>query len=327
MTVCSRSVTSGPVVAGTSSGSSDAGLLEAFLEMLAAERGASANTLAAYRRDLDDFCAETGRLAAASTGEIRAYLSGLAGRGFAASSQARRLSALRQFFRFLVADGLREDDPTATADRPKARRNLPKIMTAADVDCLLDAAREEAEAPGLTPTRRLAALRLLALLELLYATGLRVSELVSLPASAGKGGRPFIAVRGKGGRERLVPLNSASHAALDGYRAARSALKRAEGKWLFPADSAQGHLTRQAFARDFKLTARRAGLDAAKLSPHVLRHAFATHLLSGGADLRAVQTLLGHADISTTQIYTHVLDERLRQLVNDHHPLAEPQGA
>lgn len=306
----------------------DAGLLEAFLEMLSGERGASANTLAAYRRDLDDFRAETGQLAEANATELRAYLAGLAARGFAATSQARRLSALRQFFRFLRDEGLRDDDPTATAERPKPRRSLPNVLSVADVDALLRAAREEAEAPGLTPPRRVAALRMLALIELLYATGLRVSELVGLPATAGRGGRPFIAVTGKGGRERLVPLNPAAHTALDAYRAARASAGhgeagRGEGKWLFPADSASGHLTRQAFARDLKRIAAYAGLDTAKLSPHVLRHAFATHLLSGGADLRAVQTLLGHADISTTQIYTHVLDERLKALVNEHHPLAE----
>lgn len=301
----------------------DGALAEAFLEMLAAERGASLNTLVAYRRDLEDFRAVSGRLAEASTTEVQRYLSGLAGRGFAATSQARRLSALRQFFRFLVAESIRSDDPTGTAEPPKPRRGLPKILSVADVDRLLGTARDEASAAALTPIRRLAASRLLALLELLYATGLRVSELVSLPASAGRGARPFIGVRGKGGRERLVPLNGAAHLALGEYRAARAALGRADSKWLFPADSAEGHLTRQAFARDLKAITARAGLDASKLSPHVLRHAFATHLLSGGADLRVVQMLLGHADISTTQIYTHVLDERLRQLVNDHHPLAE----
>jgi integrase/recombinase XerD len=200
---------------------------------------------------------------------------------------------------------------------------LPKVLTVGEVDRLLATARDRAAAGDLSPTRRLAALRLHALLELLYATGLRVSELVSLPATAGKGGRPLIAVKGKGGRERLVPLNGAAHAALDTYRNAYRALNKPESRWLFPADSDQGCLTRQAFARDLKRVAGIAGLDASKLSPHVLRHAFATHLLAGGADLRAVQTLLGHADISTTQIYTHVLDERLKQLVNEHHPLAD----
>ena len=305
----------------------DASLIEAFLEMLAAERGASANTLDAYRRDLDDF-REPGRPRGQRERRRRAHLSSaLSGRGLAASSQARRLSALRQFFRFLVAEGHRADDPTATAERPKPRRHLPKVLSVGDVDRLLEAARQQAVAEELTPTKRLAALRVFALLELLYATGLRVSELVGLPESAGGGGRPFITVRGKGGRERLVPLNLAAQTALDVYRDARATLGTPTGKWLFPADSASGHLTRQAFARDLKTVAARAGLDAKKLSPHVLRHAFATHLLSGGADLRVVQTLLGHADISTTQIYTHVLDERLKELVNKHHPLADAPKA
>jgi integrase/recombinase XerD len=199
----------------------------------------------------------------------------LPARGLAPSSQARRLSALRQFYRFLLAEGLRADDPTATAERPKPRRRLPKLLSVTEVDRLLATVHEEAAAPDLSPRRRLAAVRLLALLELLYATGLRVSELVGLPASAGKAGRPLIAVRGKGGRERLVPLNGAAHQALDEYRAARAALGRADSKWLFPADSADGHLTRQAFARDLKKAAARAGLDATKLSPHVLRHPLA----------------------------------------------------
>lgn len=301
----------------------DAALLEAFLEMLAAERGASANTLVAYRRDLADFRESAGNLLAVGAADLRSYLTGLSRRGLAPSSQARRLSALRQLFRFLVAEGIRADDPSATAERPKPRRSLPKLLSVADVDRLLGAAHEQAGAEKLTPTRRLAALRLVALLELLYATGLRVSELVSLPQSVGKGGRPFVAVRGKGGRERLVPLNDAAQKAVAAYRASYAALERPQSKWLFPAESAEGHLTRQAFARDLKTVAASAGLNAARLSPHVLRHAFATHLLAGGADLRAVQTLLGHADISTTQIYTHVLDERLKQLVNEHHPLAD----
>jgi len=301
----------------------DFALLEAFLEMLVAERGASANTLDAYRRDLQDFRERTGRLAAADSADLTRYLASLAGRGFAASSQARRLSALRQFYRFMVAEGYRADDPAGAADRPKPRRALPAVLSVREVDGLLAVAREEASAAELTPARRLAAIRLLVLLELLYATGLRVSELVSLPASAGRGGRPFLSVRGKGGRERLVPLNGATEIALKEYRDVLASLDRAEGKWLFPADSAKGHMTRQAMARDLKAVAARAGLDAAKVSPHVLRHAFATHLLSGGADLRVVQTLLGHADISTTQIYTHVLEDRLKQLVNEHHPLAD----
>jgi integrase/recombinase XerD len=302
----------------------DLALCEAFLEMLSAERGASLNTLHAYRRDLDDFRAHTGSLAAAGAAEVRTYLSELAGRGFAPTSQARRLSALRQFFRFLVAEGVRTDDPTGVVDRPKSGRPLPRVLSIADVDCLLAAAHSEAQASESTQRQRLAALRVCALVELLYATGLRVSELVSLPASAGRGGRPLIAVRGKGGRERLVPLNRAASAALDAYRRARSEADSPSSPWLFPADSQSGHLTRQAFARDLKDVAAKAGLDTWKLSPHVLRHAFATHLLAGGADLRVLQTLLGHADISTTQIYTHVLDERLKQLVEEHHPLADP---
>jgi len=301
-------------LSGPASRTRDAALLEAFLEMLAAERGASANTLAAYRRDLADFREQVATLSSASAAELRNYLTSLSRRGLAASSQARRLSALRQFFRFLVAEGLRADDPSATAERPKPRRSLPRLLSVAEVDRLLSAAHEQARVEGLTPTRRLAALRLVALLELLYATGLRVSELVSLPQSVGKGGR-----------ERLVPLNNAALKAVADYRADYAMLERPQSKWLFPTDSADGHLTRQAFARDLKTVAAFAGLNAAKLSPHVLRHAFATHLLSGGADLRAVQTLLGHADISTTQIYTHVLDERLRQLVNEHHPLADAE--
>src|SRR3954447_10049567 len=210
----------------------DLALCEAFLEMLSAERGASLNTLHAYRRDLDDFRARTGSLAAAGAAEVRAYLSELAGRGFAPTSQARRLSALRQFFRFLVAEGLRTDDPTGVVDRPKSGRPLPKVLSIADVDRLLAAAHGEAQASESTQPRRVAALRVCALLELLYATGLRVSELVSLPASAGRGGRPLIAVRGKGGRERLVPLNVAAQAALDAYREARDMPGRDPGKWL-----------------------------------------------------------------------------------------------
>ncbi len=302
--------------------SRDFGLQEAFLEMLAAERGASSNTLDGYRRDLDDFRQQGRSLAAATSAEIREYVASLAKRGFAASSQARRLSALRQFFRFLIDEGERGDDPTAATDRPKTRRPLPTVLSAEEVDRLLAAARGSAEDTECPAGRRVAALRTRALLELLYATGLRVSELVSLPASAARSGRPYLIVRGKGGRERVVPLNEAAKGAVEAYVAAVSGAGRELGRWLFPAASKEGHLTRQAFARDLKAVAARAGLDPAKLSPHVLRHAFATHLLAGGADLRAVQTLLGHADIATTQIYTHVLDERLQELVAGHHPLA-----
>jgi len=296
--------------------------LESFLEMLAAERGSAANTLAAYRRDLSDFMEECSGLRGATPEDVRAYVSGLARRGMSPATQSRRVSALRQFFRFLLSEGLRADDPTLSLDRPKPRRGLPKSLSVGEVEALLAAARARAERDG-PPGRRLAALRTLALLELVYATGLRVSELVSLPASAARGERPFLIVTGKGGKERLVPLNEAARAAMQTYRAALKERGREAGRHLFPADSASGHFTRQAFARDLKDIGVEAGVSPARLSPHVLRHAFASHLLAGGADLRAVQTLLGHADISTTQIYTHILEERMRELVSSHHPLAK----
>jgi integrase/recombinase XerD len=311
---------------GTAAGGGDVFLIEAFLEMLAAERGAADNTIAGYRCDLEDFHATAGLLFNATADDLRRYLGVLAGRGLAPASQARRLSALRQFFRFLVAEGERADDPSAALESPKARRGLPKILSIADVDRLLKGAHEAAAAAKPGSGRQVQALRTEALLELLYATGLRISELVSLPEAAARAGRTFLTVTGKGGRERIVPLNAASHEAVAAYRAAKQAVKPVAengSRWLFPAASASGHLTRQAFARDLKAIAAAAGLNAAAISPHVLRHAFATHLLANGADLRAVQMLLGHADISTTQIYTHVLEERMRALVGDHHPLAD----
>jgi integrase/recombinase XerD len=294
--------------------------IDTFLDMLAAERSAARNTLEAYHRDLEDFLASSGRLAAASTEDIRSYLNDLAARGLAPSSQARRLSALRQYFRFQIAEGEREDDPTQSVDSPKSGRPLPKSLSLEDVDRLLDTARRQCEQPHSEAKHRIA-LRTLSLIELLYATGLRISELCSLPASAALFDRPFIMIRGKGGRDRLVPLNEPARQALTAYRNALPP-SQADTMWLFPASSRSGHVTRQAFARDLKAVARTAGLPAELISPHVLRHAFATHLLSGGADLRAVQMLLGHADISTTQIYTHILEERMRQLVEDHHPLS-----
>ena len=297
-------------------------LIEAFLAMLAAERNAAANPLQSYRRDLEDFAREAGPFGAAGAEEVRSYLAGLERRGIAATSQARRLSALRQFFRFLLAEGARADDPTASLDSPKPRRALPKVLSVGEVDRLIETARAAVGAEPSMPARRRTALRTLALLELVYATGLRVSELVGLPASAGASRRPYLVVRGKGGRERLVALTDAAHEAVATYRAALGPAAE-RSRWLFPADSRSGHLTRQAFARDLKAVALAAGLDPERLSPHVLRHAFATHLLAGGADLRAVQTLLGHADIATTQIYTHVLEERLKRLVAEHHPLAD----
>ena len=296
--------------------------VEAFLEMLSAERGAAANTLEAYRRDLGDFAEFLGGrpLEQAEPEDLRAYLADLVKRGFARSSQARRLSSLWQFYRFLYAEGVRGDDPSSGLEAPKRGRPLPKVLSVADVGRLLETARQAVErASG--PQARARAARLYCLLEVLYATGLRVSELVGLKRTAARHENRFLAVRGKGGRERLVPLNDAAKAAMRLHLDASKAVAGdSESPWLFPAFSESGHLTRQAFARELKALAAAAGL--VRISPHVLRHAFASHLLQNGADLRAVQQLLGHADISTTQIYTHVLDERLKALVRKH-PLAD----
>ncbi len=300
--------------------------IEAFLEMMSAERGGAPNTLAAYRRDLEDFAgflAGSGLdLLAAGAAEVRDYLADLEARGFAASSAARRLSAIRQLYRFLFAEGVRGDDPTGVVDGPKKAQALPKVLSEAEVDGLLAAAEARASKPG-SAAARLRALRLRALLEVLYASGLRVSELVSLPVNAAPEGQRMIAVRGKGNKERLVPLTGAAIDAMAAYSAARGEAQPAESAWLFPSIGESGHITRQAFARDLKDLGIEAGIAPGRLSPHVLRHAFASHLLQHGADLRVVQQLLGHADISTTQIYTHVLEERLRKLVEEHHPLAK----
>ncbi|MCA0060028.1 MULTISPECIES: site-specific tyrosine recombinase XerD [unclassified Mesorhizobium] len=299
--------------------------IEAFLEMMSAERGAAENTLSSYRRDLDDASQEIpGGLAGAGAADIRAYLDDIAARGFAPTSQARKLSAIRQFFKFLYAEGLRGDDPTGTLDSPKKGRPLPKTMSEADTGRLIDRAAQEAGDAGLGDSDRLAALRLHALVEVLYATGLRVSELVGLPVTVAQRDDRFFMVRGKGDKERMVPLSAKARAAMRAWLAARAKVPAfADSPFLFPAASDSGYLSRQVFARDLKGLAARAGIASAKISPHVLRHAFASHLLQNGADLRAVQQLLGHADISTTQIYTHVLEERLVRLVNDHHPLAD----
>ncbi|WP_144222745.1 site-specific tyrosine recombinase XerD [Mesorhizobium amorphae] len=303
---------------------SSAARIEAFLEMMSAERGAAENTLASYRRDLEDAASVIkGGLANAAPSDIRGYLDGIAAQGFAPTSQARKLSALRQFFKFLYAEGLRQDDPTGTLDSPKKGRPLPKTMGEAEAGRLLDRAAAEAKEPpsGGDP---LAALRLHALVEVLYATGLRVSELVGLPVTVAQRDDRFFMVRGKGNKERMVPLSTKARVAMTAWLAARARVPAyAESAFLFPSSSDSGHLPRQVFARDLKGLAARAGIAASKISPHVLRHAFASHLLQNGADLRAVQQLLGHADISTTQIYTHVLEERLVRLVNDHHPLAD----
>jgi len=301
--------------------------VESFLEMMSAERGAATNTLQSYERDLEDarsFLNERGvRLVEAVPDDLRAYLGHLAKQGFAASSQARRLSALRQFFKFLYGEGLRGDDPTGILDAPKKGRSLPKTLSVDDVTRLIARAEAEAAEPG---GNLLLKRRLHVLVELLYATGLRVSELVSLPASVLAQTGRFLVVKGKGNKERMVPLSRAAVSALETYGEALAAEigdDPAAGDFLFPAQSKEGHLPRQVFARDLKALAGRAGIRAATLSPHVLRHAFASHLLQNGADLRAVQELLGHSDISTTQIYTHVLEERLHQLVQTHHPLAK----
>ncbi len=302
--------------------------IETFLEMMSAERGAAHNTLESYRRDLEDaaaFCTATGaQLTLAEPGTIRTYLDDIAGRGFAATSQARRLSALRQFFRFLYTENIRPDDPTSTLDTPRKDRSLPKILSEADVERLLLRAEEETGDAKATNMAHFQAVRLHALLEILYATGLRVSELVSLPVTVARSDNRFLMVRGKGSKDRMVPLSGKARDAMAKYLAERDALPHlSESIWLFPATSESGFLARQVFARELKGLAARAGLKTSAISPHVLRHAFASHLLQNGADLRAVQQLLGHSDISTTQIYTHVMEERLHRLVTEHHPLAD----
>ena len=306
---------------------SDEAQVELFLDMLAAERGAGENTLSAYRNDLEDLSAHlraTSRtIADASTDDLRAFLAKLSRRGLKASSLARRLSAVRQLYRFLYAEGHRSEDPAAVLEGPKRARPLPKVLSIADVDMLLKQARTNSENEKQAPAQRLRAARLLCLLEVVYATGLRVSELVALPASAARQDQRMLIVRGKGGKERLVPLNKQAKRVMSEYLELRAATERdAKSKWLFPSFGEQGHLTRQHFARELKALGQACGIRPERLSPHVLRHAFASHLLHNGADLRVVQTLLGHADISTTQIYTHVLEERLKALVRDLHPLS-----
>lgn len=306
--------------------------LDPFLEMLAAERGAATNTQEAYRRDLEAFAAFLAKrrrsLEEAGADDIRAFMGRLAQAGMAPRTAARRLSALRQFYRFLVSENRRGDDPSAEIDSPRQGRALPKILSEEEVGRLLEAAQagEEPEA-----------LRRAALVELLYATGLRISELVGLRLAAAQRDQRLLIVHGKGGKERMVPLSAAARDSLTAYLAVRdhflpkagkgSKAAKAPSPWLFPSRAAAGHITRHRVAQLLKDLARDAGVDPAKVSPHVLRHAFASHLLDHGADLRALQKMLGHADISTTQIYTHVLSERLKSLVRDHHPLAgSPAG-
>jgi integrase/recombinase XerD len=289
----------------------DSALIDRFLEMMAAERGAARNTLAAYRRDLDQASAlATGRLAAATPATLRKIMADYA--SLAASSAARKLSALRQFFAFLLDEGERGDNPALDIARPATRRPLPRILTHDDIEKLFAQAGREAE--GEAPPA--SAVRQLLFLELLYGSGLRASELVSLPRRAIAGERAFLIVRGKGDKERLVPLSDRSRTALD-----RWLPLLADGSaWLFP--SGKAHVSRVRLFQMLRELAGRAGIDPQAVSPHVLRHAFATHLLEGGADLRALQLMLGHADIATTEIYTHVDSRRLVELVNRRHPLA-----
>lgn len=312
---------------------SDAKLSGLFLDMLAAEQGAGINTLDAYRRDLEDFSEFAARaksgFSGADTQLLRDYLEDLDERGFKSTTVARRLSALRHLFRFLLSEKIRTDDPAAILSGPKRGRSLPKVLSIGDVDRMLVQAKTQAQNAEASAQQRLRNSRLYCLLEVLYATGLRVSELVSLPLTAARRDARMIVVRGKGNKERLVPLNETAKQAMADYLAAMAELQRAQpkktavSKWLFPSFGESGHLTRQHFARDLKELAAASGIAPRLVSPHVLRHAFASHLLHNGADLRIVQTLLGHTDISTTQIYTHVVEERLKSLVRDLHPLAE----
>lgn len=301
---------------------SDGALIEAFLEMLSAERGARANTLDAYARDLEDARTEMrGGLRNANAAAIERYVAGMAKRGLSAATARRRISALRQFYRFLLSDNVRSDDPTSRLDAPKRARTLPKTLSLEEIERLIAAAETARDK---------------ALIELMYGAGLRVSELVSLPLRAApKPGQEHMIIEGKGGKERLVALGRPALAALALHLEARAgALPRAEKqrekaqRWLFPsASAADGKLTRRRVGQILEAASAKAGIDPARVSPHVLRHAFATHLVEGGADLRTVQTLLGHADIATTQIYTHVAEGRLRTLVETKHPLARPRKA
>ena len=309
--------------------SARARLVEDYLEAIAAERNAAANTILSYRRDLEayeSFLLDRGTHALkANDADIRAFQAAGSAEGKKASTLARRLSAVRQFHKFLYLEGQRADDPTLSLEGPRRARPLPKVLSLAEVDRLIAVSREGLDAAERPPAERLAAARMACLIELVYATGLRVSELIALPKTAARTKEPLIAVVGKGNKERLVPLSDPSRAAMRQYRKLLDEIApgQATSRWLFPADSDSGHLSRQVFARDLKVVGAAAGISSKRLSPHVLRHAFASHLLQGGADLRVVQDLLGHADISTTQIYTHVLDERAKAMVRDLHPLGD----
>lgn len=304
--------------------------IAAFLEMMTAEKGAATNTLDAYRRDLADFTTFLGRtgvaVADARKADVSRYLQELSVAGLKPASRARRLSAVRQLYKFLEAEGVVRESPAEGIAAPGKARALPKTLSVDEVDRLIATAAEATH--GVSGRDLVRAVRHHCLLEMLYATGLRVSELVSLPRSVLKGDPRLLSIRGKGGRERLVPLNGSAREALARYLSLGAAPEDGVApmiatRYLFPSRAGGGHLTRQRFAQDLKETAIRAGLDPERVSPHVLRHAFASHLLDRGADLRSVQSLLGHADISTTEIYTHVLEERLKRLVTEHHPLAK----
>ncbi|WP_375267751.1 site-specific tyrosine recombinase XerD [Phenylobacterium sp.] len=295
------------------------GWVEAFLEMMAVERAAARNTLTAYGKDLADaqaFLAGRGAgLADAAAEDVEAYFAALADRGLAASTAARRRASVRQFYRFVLGEGWRKDDPSRRVDAPKKGRPLPKILSREEVDRLIAAAGARDGAQDL---------RLGCMVELIYASGLRVSELTALPLAALARDPAYLIVKGKGGKERLVPLNAPARAAVKAYLEVRKAFLPkgdAANPWLFPSRGKGGRLTPRRFAQLLDEAAADAGIDPARVSPHVLRHAFATHLLEGGADLRVVQTLLGHADIATTQVYTHLAGERLREVVATKHPL------
>lgn len=294
--------------------------LPLFLEMLLAEKGVSLKTIEAYQKDLEGFFAHAPlALQTVTETHISEYIQSLSKAQFAVTTQQRKLSALRQFFKFLVREGHLEKDPTLLIEAPQRGRQLPKTLSRGDVEKLLQTAKEWEGAEGI---------RLSALLEILYATGLRVSELVQLPLTAVKetlnSDQPILWVRGKGQKERIVILSQSALTALGQYLDVRPSFlgKSKASPWLFPSSSQEGHLTRQRFGQLLKALTLRANLDTATLSPHTLRHAFATHLLRGGADLVSVQKLLGHSDISTTQIYTHIAQEDLAELVETCHPLA-----
>ncbi|MFT0890887.1 site-specific tyrosine recombinase XerD [Pseudochelatococcus sp. G4_1912] len=304
--------------------------VDLYLNMLAAERGASRNTLDAYRRDLTDYTAfllsQNKTPDSATSDSIRAFMVELDERGLKATSAARKLSAVRQLHRFLYSEGHCRTDPAAAIEGPRRGQSLPKVLSIAEVDRLLTEAHAGINDETLPLAKRLMRARMACLMEVLYATGLRVSELIALPITAARTRERFLIVRGKGDKERLVPLTDAAREAARTFLMLREAAannRESHSQWLFPADSASGHLTRQAFARDLKDLAIQAGLSPERVSPHVLRHAFASHLLHNGADLRVVQELLGHADIATTQIYTHILDERMKAMVRDLHPLGD----